>query len=151
MITDEQIWNYLDGTLDEASRKEVALSIANDKGTADLFQEISALHKSLMADTLLKPSASFTNTVMASIAPTPVKSSIVPLVLFITPVVLALIACVAYLVYNNISVTYTLPSFSLPAPGRYTMYFILTDIVILVFFLEALSEYRFNRKTFFSE
>jgi anti-sigma factor RsiW len=156
MITDEQIWKYLDGTLDEAGRKEVAQEIASDKTTADLFQEISALHKSLKADTLLKPSASFTDKVMASVsmapaAAAPVKLSIKPLQMFALPCIAVLAACVIYLANSNVQVSYSFPvHISMPVFSNMKMYFIIADIIILAFFLEALSDYRFNRKTFFS-
>jgi len=150
MITDEQIWSYLDGTLDEANRTEVAQAIASNKEVAALFKELSALHTSLQTDTLLSPSALFTDRVMLAVAPAPVKASIQPVLIFIVPVIIALLACVGYLVYNNVTLDYTLPSFSLPQPAHYTLYFILTDVVILAFFAEALSDYRFNHKAYHS-
>lgn len=150
MITDEQIWSYLDGTLDEANRTEVAQAIASNKEVAALFKELSALHTSLQTDTLLSPSALFTDRVMLAVAPAPVKASIQPVLIFIVPVIIALLVCMGYLVYNNVALDYTLPSFSLPQPAHYTLYFILTDVVILAFFAEALSDYRFNRKAYHS-
>ena len=150
MITEEQIWSYLDGDLNEAQTKEIAEAIANNKATAELFREMSAMHKALMTETLLEPSASFTNKVMASVDTAPAKRSIQPLIIFVLPVILAVVACLVYLVYNNISITYTMPSFTIPDAGHYTLYFILADIIVLAFFAEEVSDYRFNRKTYFS-
>jgi hypothetical protein len=152
MITEEQIWNYLDGALDDAATEEIMRAISSDNHIADLFQEISALHQSLEAHTLLSPSAQFTDRVMSSVnvAP-PVKQSIWPWVIFLVPIISTLAACAAWLVYNHLNFSYTLPSFTLHSPDRFTSWFIIADIIILIYFADELSEYRFNRKALFSK
>ena len=156
MISEEQIWNYLDGSLNEADRKEVANSIAADKDVAELFEEISALHNSLKAETLQKPSLSFTDAVMASIPTTPAyapaaKPPYKLLLLFATPTIVVLILFCVILAISSGPVSYELP-FQMPSLDFHLVnVFVWTiGLLVLAYFIDTFSEYRLNRKALFS-
>ena len=155
MITEEQIWGYLDGGLTGKDRSELELAIANDTRAKTLFEEISALHSSLKSDaTLLQPSVSFTDKVMAAVqmAPAytpPAKISIMPFLIFILPTVLVLVVLGALLAYNHVPLEYSLPV-GLPDFKNFQLYFLVADVLLLAYFVDRFSEYRFNRKTLFA-
>ena len=155
MISEEQIWSYLDGTLNAADRKYIELAIENDKHAAALFQEITALHQSLKSETLLSPSASFTDQVMAAINMSPTytpvaKISFKPFLLFVLPSLLAVAAFAVMISYNHVPLSYTIPV-DLPAFKNFQLYFIIGDVLLLAYFIDRFSEYRFNRKTLFAQ
>jgi hypothetical protein len=155
MITEEQIWNYLDGNPTPVERRAFEQAIAADKQATALFQEISTLHLSLKDQTVLEPSLNFTDRVMASlnVAPAyvPPAKLVTALWIFILPVALAVIGLAAFLMYNHVQITGTLPMhMPLPEIKHPALYFVVIDIIVLAYFLESLSEYRHNRKALFS-
>ena len=156
MVSEEQIWNYLDGSLSVADRKKVADLIATDKGIAELFEEISALHNSLKAETLLRPSLSFTDVVMASITSAPVytpaaKPSFKLLLVFALPTIAVLIVFCVILASASGPVAYQLP-FQMPVIDLrlVKIFFWTIELLLLAYFIDTFSEYRFNRKVLFS-
>jgi anti-sigma factor RsiW len=155
MITEEQIWNYLDGNLSVTERKDFEQLIATDKQATEMFNEISALNLSLKSQPPLSPSVSFTNRVMASLnlepVYTPARFSIAPVLIFMLPTLLVILILAGVLAFNQAHFTGALPMhIPLPQLKHPGLYFLVIDIVILAYFLESLSEYRFNRKTLFS-
>jgi len=155
MITEEQIWNYLDGGLNEDGRKEVEYTLTTDKQTGNLFKQISALHHSLKEGALLAPSVSFTDKVMASInvapAQTSAKISLKLILIFTLPMICAIAACIGFLLYHNIPLSYGIP-FQLPLPDfkNLQLYFIVADILLMAFFIDSLLQHGVNRKPLFS-
>ena len=155
MISEEQIWSYLDGGLTDRDRSELELAIVNDTAAKTLFEEISALHGSLKSEALLlSPSVSFSDKVMAAVqmAPAytrPAKISITPFLIFILPTVLVLVALGALLAYNHVPLEYNLPV-AMPNFKSFQLYFLVADILLLAYFVDRFSEYRFNRKTLFA-
>jgi len=152
MITEEQIWDYLDGNLSATSRKEIEDALASDKQVAALFEEISVLHKALKTSTLMAPSASFTDRVMASIKTAPSQApvgrfSFKPMLVFVLPTICVIAAFAGLLAYSNVPITYHVP---VPDFKSFQIYFVVADLLLLAYFIDRLSEYRFNRKTFFS-
>jgi hypothetical protein len=155
MITEEQIWNYLDGSLTAADRTMFEQTVAADKKSAALFQEITALQFSLKDQQVLEPSLGFTDRVMASLSVAPAYVPPAKLAtavwIFILPMALVLISLAIFMAYNNVQITGTLPiHIPIPEIKHPTLYFVVIDILVLAYFLESLSEYRFNRKTLFS-
>lgn len=156
MITEEQIWNYIDGSLSEAERKEVERGIATDKKSKDLLTEISGLNSSLKQSSLLSPSASFTDAVMATIAQqkpftAPVVLPIKALLLFLLPSMVLIAAFAVVLAYGDVHLS-TLSQINIPMPdfSRFKIYIITGYILILAYLLDKLSEHRFNRKALLS-
>ena len=155
MITEEQIWNYLDGALTAVDREEFEQTLATDKRALTLFQEISALHVSLKAQQPLAPSINFTDRVMASlnVAPAyvPPAKLVTALWIFILPIALVITGLAIFMAYNHVQITGTLPvHIPMPEIKHPTLYFVVVDILVFAYFLESLSDYRFNRKALFS-
>ena len=156
MITEEQIWGYLDGNLTGNARKELEQTIATDKHAADLFEEISTLHAGLKTSGLMKPSAMFTDRVMSSIRSAPgyapvSRFTFKPWLIFALPVICAITAFAVLLAYNHVSLSsYRLPV-KMPDFKNYQIYFVVADLLLLAYFVDRLSEYRFNRKALFAK
>ena len=156
MITEEQIWNYLDGNLNEAERNEIKRAIESDKPSMDLFTEISALNNSLKQNSVLSPSASFANTVMAAITQqqpytSPAVFSIKPLLLFLLPSLAIIGAFAVVLAYADVQLS-SIAQIHIPIPdfSRFKIYFIVGYILVIAYLLDKLSEHRLNRKTLLS-
>ena len=101
MVTEEKIWEYLDGTLDQSDRQELESAIANDKSIAVLLHEVSSLHTMLGSQTAEQPSMAFTENVLCSVLPqhqyaAAPKVSILPLIISTFPFLIVLgLACTA--------------------------------------------------------
>ena len=156
MITEEQIWSYLDGQLNEAGRLAIDLELGHDTDAKRLFDEISALNMSLKSDVLiLSPSVSFTDKVMAAIQITPASApratfSFIPFLIVALPIILVLAVFAGCLAYYHVPLTYSIPV-NLPDFKNFQLYFMLADVLLLAYFIEWTSEYRLNRKTFFAQ
>jgi len=152
MITEEQIWNYLDGNLNVEQRAELEQTIAANQQSADLFREISAIHGALKTDLLVQPSSVFTGKVMYALnIETATKLSPRLIFLFSLPMLLVIVAFAGFIAYKHIPLSYNFPfHFSMPVFNHMGMYFILVDILLLAFVADTFSEYRFNRKALFS-
>ena len=156
MITEEQIWNYIDGNLNEVERKEVERGIAANRQSMDLFTEISALNSSLKQSSLLSPSALFTDTVMTAIAQqkpftAPVVLPIKALLLFLLPSLALIAVFAAVLAYGDVQLS-TLAQINIPVPdfNRFKIYLITGYILIVAYLFDKLSEHRLNRKALLS-
>jgi len=87
---------------------------------------------------------------MAPAAAAPVKLSIKPLLMFALPCIAVAGSLRNLSCHSNVQVLIVFRChISMPVFSNMKMYFIIADIIILAFFLEALSDYRFNRKPFF--
>ncbi len=136
MLTEEQIWNYLDNRLSPEERKEVEDMKAENAEAAALFQEISALQAELLRQPLMTPSASFTDNVMSSIDSAPAAFSIKPYLLFALPSLLCVAGLIALLVYTNIPFSDSLniiPLVPLKHPG---LYFAIMDVLLFAYLFE---------------
>ena len=100
MITEETLWSYVDGTLDEHGRRAVALAIADDARVADMYKEILALHTLLQAQQAEQPPAGFVAGVIGAIQPAGAyrlapKISVMPVLVFALPLlVITLAGCI---------------------------------------------------------
>ena len=103
MVTEEKIWEYLDGSLNESDRQAVEYAIANDDNIAALYKEIYSFHTVLVSGSADQPSMAFTENVMRSIQQQhqyipAAKVSVWPLIISIVPFVIVLgLACAALL------------------------------------------------------
>ena len=155
MITEEQIWSYLEGSLSAQERRTVDEAVANQPATAELFGEISALHRLLITDSPEKPSAAFADRVMASVISVegvaPVRLSNRIILFFSLPILFTLAVCAVVVAYFQVPLTYTLPfDIDLPQFKNGHIYMVVADVLLLVYFVDSLSQYRLNRKALFS-
>jgi anti-sigma factor RsiW len=139
MVTEEKIWEYLDGNLNEAGRAEVTYAITHDPIVMSLYKEILAMQGILQSQSAEQPSMAFTENVMRSINAYQYKAvpvvSIMPLLLSALPFFIVLgLACASLLSSGaGLSAIYHLsPHFM----SILTMLFILADSVLLMLFLE---------------
>ena len=75
-MMEQQIWDYLDGTITGNEREKIAELIKTDLVYKNSFAELLALHQQLGSLELDEPSMSFTRNVMEKVAaaPLPIKS-----------------------------------------------------------------------------
>jgi anti-sigma factor RsiW len=139
MVTEEKIWEYLDGSLNEADHAEVASAINSDSNVALLYQEISALHRLLGTQTPEQPSMSFTENVMRAVMPRfqynaarPI--SLWPVLVSIIPFFILLILVCAVYIYSPVASS-TL-GISSQVGNILKIGFILIDSVLLALFAE---------------
>ena len=142
MITEEQIWNYLDDNLDDVSRAEVEKAIAADENAAMLFKEVSALNKHLKTETLMVPSSSFTDDVMAAVTAAPVllAAPAIPfrmMLLFFLPTAAVILLFTVLIIGYHIPVSLHIPVIDF---SRFKLLFILADALLLVYVIDALPQ-----------
>ncbi|MDQ8052467.1 MAG: hypothetical protein REI78_05555 [Pedobacter sp.] len=68
---EEQIWDYLDGTLDATTHAAIAAKIANDPDYGSCYRELLKLHEQLGDLALEAPSLSFARNVMEEVSAVP--------------------------------------------------------------------------------
>lgn len=68
MITEIQLWDYLDGALPEAERLSVERALASDEGLRQTLLSMRQLHETLQSIAPEQPSMRFTQNVMDAIA-----------------------------------------------------------------------------------
>ena len=140
MITEEKIWEYLDGSLNESERREVEYAIANDATAASLYNELNSINSLLASQSADQPSMAFTENVMRSVLPrfeyTPAaKVSLVPLLVSALPFLLVL-AIVSAMLLNNYTDGYYSYHISTHFMNVVKMLFILIDSILLMLFIE---------------
>ncbi|KLT64570.1 anti-sigma factor [Pedobacter sp. BMA] len=146
---EEQLWDYIDGNLDEAHAKTIADQIHSNPELKHQYEQLVSLNLTLNALSQDEPSLSFTRNVMESIAhePQPValttkvnKKLIYGIGLIL---VLPLFSMFAYIVYYsdlrlpdfNLNLNFNLKKFFTPTAFNI---FIFSDIVIGLIFLDHL-------------
>jgi hypothetical protein len=68
---EQQLWDYIDGNLDEFSKKAIEEKIESDAGIKAQYEELLKLNSAFSALDLDEPSMSFTRNVMEGIALAP--------------------------------------------------------------------------------
>jgi hypothetical protein len=68
---EQQLWDYIDGTLAEAAKKAIEEKIASDPEIKSQYEDLLKLNSVLGALDLDEPSMSFTRNVMESVAAEP--------------------------------------------------------------------------------
>ncbi len=138
MVSEEKMWDYLDGALSGSERSEVEYAIAHDSGMADLHQKLLAMQHMLKTDTE-HPSLAFTNNVMRAIqplaaAPAP-KLSLLPVLLSTLPFfALVVMACMTMLSTHVDHSTHI----DMHLMNSAKLILVLADSVLLVLFIEKL-------------
>ena len=149
MVTEEKIWDYLDGSLNEQDHAQVEYAIANNKDAALLHKKTSAIHSGLHSLTAEQPSMAFTENVIRALQAdlsytTSPKIPLLPLLIAVVPFITVLVLASIYLASSGGDITQVYHI----KPGILNiakMLFILTDAILLVFFLEDWFLSRRNR------
>jgi anti-sigma factor RsiW len=148
MITEQQIWDYLDGHLTATERTAFELALQHDGQAAKLLGEIKSLHSMLKAQPAPYPASGFTDRVMAALPAVTAKPQalVFPyklVVLAALPVVLVAAVFIAFIIYTSAPLNYTLP-YQLPSVdfSSYYTLFLFADIILAVLFIDELPEIR---------
>ena len=151
MITEEKIWEYIDGGLNESERRLIADAIASDASVYSLYQEIQSTDSFLKSQVAEIPSFAFADKVMTalpvSIEYRPAsKISLMPLIFSALPfIALLLILGYVFALYHSAA---PLPSLQINSHIANTIkvLFILADTVLFWLFVEKL--WLHNKKQF---
>ncbi|RNL50684.1 anti-sigma factor [Pedobacter jejuensis] len=112
---DQQLWDYIDGNLNETQRKSIEEKIETDISVKLQYEELLNFNTAFNEMELDEPSMSFTRNVMDSVAlePAPVslKTKVDNRIIYSIGgfFVVSLMALLGYVFYNS---TFTMPDFS---------------------------------------
>lgn len=111
---EQQLWDYIDGKLNESSKKAIEEKIESNAGIKAQYEQLLKLNSAFNALDLDEPSMSFTRNVMESIAlaPAPVamKTKVDKKIIYGIGgfFVLSLLSLFGYVIYNS---TLSMPKF----------------------------------------
>lgn len=133
---EEQLWDYIDGNLDDSSKKAIEEKIALDAEVRSQYKDLLKLNLVFNELDLDEPSMSFNRNVMESIALTPapvaMKTKVDKKIIYSISgfFVISLLALFGYVLYNaNLS----LPSFDLKVNFDFNLEKYITPTAIYVF------------------
>ncbi|KQR71931.1 hypothetical protein [Pedobacter sp. Leaf176] len=112
---EQQLWEYIDGNLNEAQRKNIEEKIKIDISVKLQYEELLNLNLAFGEMVLDEPSMSFTRNVMAEVglqpAPVSLKTKVDNRIIFGIAAffVLSISAILGYILYNT---TFSMPDFS---------------------------------------
>ena len=146
---EQQLWDYIDGNLDEPSKKAIEEKIASDAAIKSQYDDLLKFNLSFEGIDLDEPSMSFTRNVMESVAlvPAPVamKTKVDKKIIYSIGsfFVFSLLALFGYVLYNsnlsmpqfdmNVNFDFNLDQYITPT----TVYsFLFADLVIGLIFLD---------------
>lgn len=156
---EQQLWDYIDGNLDEIQRKNIEEKIESNAAVKLQYEELLNLNFAFSEMELDEPSMSFTRNVMENVAlePAPVslKTRVDTRIIFSIGAffVISILGLLGYILYNS---TFTMPNF-----GKYfttdfnldkyitptAMYvFIGLDIIIGLIFMDYVLRRKLNHK-----
>jgi hypothetical protein len=146
---EQQLWDYIDGNLDEPSKKAIEEKIESDAEVKSQYEDLLKLNSVFDGMDLDEPSMSFTRNVMESVAlvPAPVamKTKVDKKIIYSIGgfFVISLLALFGYVLYNS---NLSIPSFDLNVNFDFnldqyitptTVYsFLFADLVIGLIFLD---------------
>ena len=146
MITEEKIWDYIDGSLDESERQLIADAIEHDPTTSLLYHDYLSTNELLKTPLVEKPSATFADRVMAAIQPAPVyqpaaKISMMPVLMGALPFA-AILVFVSLIYLSAGSAATSALQISSHFAVTVKLLFILADSILFILFLEKWLETR---------
>ncbi|WP_231458632.1 MULTISPECIES: hypothetical protein [unclassified Pedobacter] len=115
-LIEQQLWDYIDGILTDAEKKDVESQIASDKDIRKQYEDLLLINSTLNGLDMDAPSMSFTRNVMERIelepAPVVLKTKVDTRIIYgITSFfVLSIFAIVSYVISTT---NLTMPNFSL--------------------------------------
>ena len=136
-IIEQQLWDYIDGNLNETQRKNIEEKIETDVSVKLQYEELLNLNIAFSEMELDEPSMSFTRNVMENVAlqPAPVslKTKVDSRIIFSISAffVLSILAILGYILYNT---TFTMPDFGKYFEVNLNVDKILTPTSIYIFF-----------------
>ena len=133
---EQQLWDYIDGNLNETQRKSIEEKIETDISVKLQYEELLNLNAAFSEMELDEPSMSFTRNVMDSVAlePAPVslKTKVDNRIIYSIGgfFVISLMALLGYVFYNS---TFTMPDFSRYMSVSFEIDKVITPISLYIF------------------
>lgn len=156
---EQQLWDYIDGNLDESSKKAIEEKIESDAGIKAQYEELLKLNLVFNTLDLEEPSMSFTRNVMESIAfaPAPVamKTKVDKKIIYSIGgfFIISILSLFGYVLYNsnlsmpklgfNINFNFNLDQYITPAVLYSFLFF---DLVIGLVFLDQFLRKRIHKE-----
>lgn len=156
---EQQLWDYIDGNLDEFSKKTIEEKIESNAGIKIQYEELLKLNSAFNALDLDEPSMSFTKNVMESIAlaPAPVamKTKVDEKIIYAIGgfFIVSLLSLFGYVLYNsnlsmpklgfNVTLNFNLDQYITPTVLYSFLFF---DLVIGLVFLDQFLRKKFAQK-----
>ncbi|MFC3561274.1 anti-sigma factor family protein [Pedobacter jamesrossensis] len=156
---EQQLWDYIDGNLNEIQRKNIEEKIKTDAAVKLQYEELLNLNAAFSEMEIDEPSMSFTRNVMESVAlePAPIslKTKVDTRIIFSIGsfFVLSILALLGYIFYNS---TFTMPDFGKYFTSNFSldkyitptaMYvFIGFDIIIGLIFMDYFLRRKLNQR-----
>lgn len=156
---EQQLWDYIDGNLDEFSKKTIEEKIESNAGIKTQYEELLKLNSAFNAIDLDEPSMSFTRNVMESIAlaPAPVamKTKVDEKIIYAIGgfFIVSLLSLFGYVLYNsnlsmpklgfNVTLNFNLDQYITPTVLYSFLFF---DLVIGLVFLDQFLRKKFAQK-----
>ena len=115
-LIEQQLWDYIDGILSDAEKKDIESQIASNKDIKQQYEDLLAINSTLNGLEIDAPSMSFTRNVMESIAlePAPVvlKTKVDTRIIYgiASFFVLSILAIFGYVISTT---SFTMPNFNL--------------------------------------
>lgn len=112
---EQQLWDYIDGNLDESQQKAIEKKIETDAEVKTQYEELLKLNLAFEHIDLDEPSMSFTRNVMESVvlqpAPISLKTKVDKRIIYSISgfFILSILALLGFVLYNT---TFTMPDFT---------------------------------------
>lgn len=156
---EQQLWDYIDGNLDEIQRKNIEEKIESNAAVKLQYEELLNLNFAFSEMELDEPSMSFTRNVMENVAlePAPVslKTRVDTRIIFSIGAFFAIsiLGLLGYILYNS---TFTMPNFGKYFTADFNLdkyitptaiyVFIGLDIIIGLIFMDYVLRRKLNHK-----
>ena len=133
---EQQLWDYIDGNLNETQLKSIREKIESDISVKLQYEELLNLNIAFGEMELDEPSMSFTRNVMEAVAlqPAPIslKTKVDSRIIFSIAAffVLSILAMLGYIIYNT---TFVMPDFSKYFVANLNLKKVLTPVALYLF------------------
>jgi len=145
---EEQIWDYIDGNLDNAGQSEIEAKIAVDEHYRSTYLELKAIHQQIGEISLDEPSMAFNRKIMdlveLEIAPVSLKTKVDRRIIYSIAAFFILSAATIF-IYSISRIHFTLPKMTEAPALNLNQYltpalirgFIFCDVIIGLLYLDG--------------
>ncbi|WP_316829083.1 hypothetical protein [Pedobacter miscanthi] len=133
---EQQLWDYIDGNLEESAKKTIEEKIESDTGVKSLYEDLLKLNSTFAELDLDEPSMSFTRNVMESVAlvpaPLAMKTQVDKKIIYGIGgfFVISLLALFGYVLYNS---SLSMPKFDFDVNLNFNLDHYITHTVLYSF------------------
>lgn len=146
---EEQIWDYIDGNCDAASRLKIESKIANDETYKAVFLELSTIHQQIGEISLDEPAMAFNRKIMdlieLEIAPVSLKTKVDNRIIYSIAAFFILVIGTIF-IYTLLQIGFAIPKLTLTTSLNLNQYvtpalikgFVFFDVIIGLLYLDGL-------------